>query len=135
MTPTQIATIDWLANGKTGLSSEAMAYWLAFGQRRGRIDHPHDPADFDRCLRLLAHAPALREHLPRMAELSTTWAALVHHWAAIEASHLEEVGLGWTKARSAPRTYELMQRILHAVRKAEDWAGMAIAPGVEVTAR
>jgi hypothetical protein len=47
-----------------------------------------------------------------MAHLSAEWAALVERWADIERSHLEEVGVGWTKAQSAPRTYELMRGIL-----------------------
>lgn len=44
------------------------------------------------------------------------WAALIARWDEVEASHLEEVGLGWTKAWLAPKTYALMQEILDSAR-------------------
>lgn len=104
-----MAIIEWLARGRTGTSSETMAFWLGFGVRRSGASHPHDPDDLDCCLHLLAAAPTLRERLPRMADISPQWAALVDAWDEIERSHLDEVGLGWTKARSAPKTYALMR--------------------------
>jgi hypothetical protein len=122
MTPTQSATIAWLAGNNTGVSSETMAYWLAFNTIPARVGHPHDPDDLDRCLQLLAAVPALREDLGLMAHLSTEWAALVARWDEIAFTHREEVGLGWTKARSAPRTYELMRSILDKVDRAKAWA-------------
>jgi hypothetical protein len=116
MTPTQSHVVEWLAKGAVGCSSKAMAMWLAFNQKTDDWDpHPHDPDDLDRCLKLLVWAPLLRLQLPRMAELSPAWKALVARWDEIEASHLEEVGLGWTKARSAPKTYKLMRSILDGV--------------------
>jgi hypothetical protein len=72
MNKTQTAIVGWLANGRTGLSSEAMAFYLGFGLIRkedGRF-HPHDPSDFNRCLGLLRAAPGLRKKLPEMAKLS-----------------------------------------------------------------
>ena len=110
---------NWMANGERGISSETMAFWLAFGERNGQHpthNYPHDPADFDRCLRLLAAAPLLRVLLPKMAEVGPVWAALVTRWDEIERSHLEEVGLGWTKARSAPKTYTLMRAVIDGAR-------------------
>ena len=116
VTPAQSAVMDWLANGSgVGLSSKCMAYWLAFEKRSGGDwgpSQPHDPDDLDRCLRLLTLVPELRPHLYRMADLSPEWAALVARWDEIERSHLAEVGLGWSKARSAPRTYALMREVL-----------------------
>lgn len=105
--------IHWLAHGEVGFSSKAMAMWLAFDTvPREPHCHPHDPSDFDRCLKLLDAAPWLRENLHKMARLGHEWAALVSRWDEIEASHLDEVGLGWTKARSAPKTYALMREII-----------------------
>jgi hypothetical protein len=109
--PTERATLEWLANGETGTSSKTMAFWLAFGIRKRDGHQPYDPADLDRCLRLLQEVPALREKLPSMRHLSPQWAALVARWDEVEACHLAEVGLGWTKARSAPKTYALMRAI------------------------
>lgn len=112
----QTKTINWLATGSTGLSSKAMAFYLAFGQKTERGSYPHDPDDLDRCLRLLEAVPELRQYLPRMSEVSPHWAALLENWEAIEASHLEEVGLGWCKARKASKTYALMRGVLDAVK-------------------
>lgn len=119
MDSTQTAVIDWLANGEVGVSSKCMAMWLGFGKRiRDPFGgHPHDPDDMDRCLKLLHHAPGLRELLPKMAELNKTWAALVAQWDEIEAMQLDEIGLNWTKARSAPKTYALMQKAIESAKK------------------
>jgi len=120
MTPAQLKTVEWLANGEVGLSSRQLAMWIAFDQKTDRgfgIDHPHDPDDLDRCLMYLERVPEARPHLYRMRELSPAWAALVDRWDEIEASHVDEVGLGWTKARSAPKTYALMRSILDPVTR------------------
>lgn len=115
MSTLQDKTIQWLATGRVGLSSKQLAMWIAFGQRTDSgfgIDHPHDPDDLDRCLKFLEVVPEARAELHRMSELSPVWKALVQHWDAIEQSHLDEVGLGWTKARSAPKTYKLMRSVI-----------------------
>lgn len=118
MDATQKAVIDWLANGEVGVSSRCMAMWLAFGQRGRNADgYPHDPDDMNRCLKLLAAAPGLRERLPNMAELNKTWAALVARWDEIEAMQMDEVGLGLTKANRAPKTYALMREIIDGAWK------------------
>ncbi|WP_018991265.1 hypothetical protein [Aromatoleum toluclasticum] len=120
MDATQDAVLDWLNTGETGTSSKCMAMWLAFGKRtRGGTfgNHPHDPDDMDRCLKLLATAPGLRERLPKMAKLSKTWAALVARWDEIEAMQMDEIGLNWTKSRSAPKTYALMKEVIDGARK------------------
>lgn len=111
MTETQKQVINWLATGRVGSSSKCMAMWLAFGER-AEPRAPADPDDFDRCLKLLENAPGLRPLLPKMVEISETWAALVPRWDEVEASHLAEVGLGWTKSWNAERTYALMRQIL-----------------------
>lgn len=62
----QLKVVGWLANGETGTSSETMAFWLAFNIEKEDSGHPYDPADFDRCLRLLEAVPELRKQLPAM---------------------------------------------------------------------
>lgn len=116
---TEEQVLDWLANGEVGESSRCMAMWLAFGKlaRDSFGGYPHDPDDMDRCLKLLHRAPGLRERLHKMAELNKGWEALVARWDEIEAMQMDEIGLGWTKARSAPRTYALMRHILEPVEK------------------
>ena len=111
MTETQKQVVHWLATGRVGSSSKCMAMWLAFGERAAPYE-PADPDDLDRCLKLLDAAPGLRPLIPKMAEVSKQWAALVQRWDEVEASHLDEVGLGWTKAQMAPKTFALMESIL-----------------------
>ncbi len=110
MTETQQQVINWLATGRVGLSSKCMAMWLAFDQKT-EPNHPHDPDDLNRCLKLLEAAPGLRPLIPKMAEVSEGWALLVPHWDAVEKSHLDEVGLDWVKGGPAKKTYDLMSEI------------------------
>jgi hypothetical protein len=112
MTETQEQIISWFAHQYTGVSSETMAFWLGFGIKKRSFSHPHDPDDLDRCIKLLIAAPGLRDHLGDMAALSSAWRKLVGRWDEIEQSFLDEAGLGWCKARSAPKTYQLMKEIL-----------------------
>jgi UTP:GlnB (protein PII) uridylyltransferase len=112
LTEMQRRTVWWLANGHVGMSSKTMALWLAFGEPTQDRSHPHDPDDLDRCLYLLKAVPQLRQVLPRMAEVSPVWAALVARWDDIERSFLDEVGLGWSHGHSAPKTYRLMREVI-----------------------
>jgi hypothetical protein len=106
--------IKWLASGRRGISSNAMFSVLSgVDALNGRpADHPCDPADFDRCLALLDQCPELRPLLSHMSDVSPQWAGLIERWDDIETMHLDEVGLGWSKSRNAPRTYALMGDIL-----------------------
>lgn len=119
MTETQKQVVSWLAGGEVGASSKCMAMWLAFGERvrSGFEEYPHDPDDMNRCLKLLRHAPELRESLSDMAKLGKVWAALVARWEEIEAMQIDEIGIDWKKARSAPRTYALMREIIDGAHK------------------
>lgn len=114
-----MAATAWLASGSRGRSSNTMFTVLTGVDALGDSgkSHPHDPDDLDRCLRLLEAVPELRPLLPKMAGVSPEWAALISNWAEIERSHLDEVGLGWTKARSAPRTYDLMRKTIESASK------------------
>lgn len=111
--------VEWLASGRRGVSSNTMfTHLTGINALRdcGSGSHPHDPDDLDRCLQLLHDVKELRPLLPKMAEYSREWAALIEHWDQIEIAHLNEVGLGWTKARSAPKTYAVMRSILDPLR-------------------
>lgn len=112
LTATHRAVAHWLATGETGSSSMTMGLWLCFTERYKHASHPRDPADFNRCLQLLEVAPKLRERMGAMRGLSREWTELVARWDEIEKLFLEEAGLGWTKARQAPRTYDLMSEVL-----------------------
>lgn len=118
MTPAQQRTAQWLAEGEVGASSRAMALYIAFDVKAKHSSPPYDPADFDRCLRYLEMVPEARPHIYRMADLSPQWAAIAKHWDEIERSHLDEVGLGWSKGRIASRTYDLMKSVLRSAEAA-----------------
>jgi hypothetical protein len=121
LTKTQTQVVTWLANGKTGASSEAIAFHLGLGlpRKQSGRNHPHDPSDFNRCVELLRAAPRLRAKLPEMAKLSKEWKRLVAAWDRIEASLVAEVGSDWRKnpAVAATATYNLMKEVLAGPKK------------------
>lgn len=103
----------WIVGSDSGMSSKAIwAHMMGVKPRDGWC-HPHDPADFGRCARLLELMPEWRDRLPEMVELSQEWRALVARWDEIHASMDREVGVDWSKGRSAPITYGLMRDILY----------------------
>lgn len=105
----------WFAKGKVGISSKAMACVAAgipLDDHCGYSNHPHDPADFNRCLLLLDAVPEIREYFDKMAEISESWAKLIARWDELETCFHDEAGKNWCKAQRAPRTYELMKQIV-----------------------
>ena len=105
--------IGWFANGSTGISSEAMAYAAAGVENKSRFGNgtPSDPSDFNRCLKLVAQVPEVKEKFSVIAKLSDKWAVVIKNWDLLETSFIDEVGFDWSKGRSAPKTYELMKNL------------------------
>lgn len=111
----------WLASDDTGFSSRELADCLVrhaydgekampaipVGDPENRPHVPYDPGDFGRCVRLLEACPDLRKHLPKAAELSPVWAALVASWDELEALYRVEFPAG-----DAPRLYERMRSLI-----------------------
>lgn len=106
--------LRWLADGDCCRCSKTMVFWLIWGIKPDQHWYPDDPHSFDRCLKLLEAAPPLRSILSHLAELSGGWARLVTRWKEIEHCFLDEAGLNWSKARYAPRTADLIKRVLAA---------------------
>ena len=110
----------WLCLGETGLSSKCMAR-AALGRdaedRSGCVDHPRDPADLNRCIKLVKAAPEVREALPKIAKLSPEWKAVIDNWDDLVAMFHEEAGEDWSKSRSAHKTYDFMQTLFRGARK------------------
>lgn len=105
-----LSALQWLADGERGLSSETMCFWLMVGIRPRRgVYYPLDPPDLNRCLKFLEAVPAARARMDAMRSLSTVWSAFVDSWDEIEGTFLDEAGLNWAKAGSAPRTYALIR--------------------------
>jgi len=107
MSEIQEKVLQWIATGRVGASSKTMAM-TACGLPSDK-DYPLDPDDLNRCLLMLQAVPEVRDHFDEIAALSPVWERLIERWAEIEASFLEEVGLDWSKANSAPKTYKMMQ--------------------------
>jgi len=106
--------LRWIGTGRVGASSKAMA--MAAIDVFADAHHPHDPDDFNRCLLLLSAVPEVRHHMDKVAAMSKWWSALVARWDEVEQCFLDEVGLGWSKAGRAPKTYSLMQQVFAEVQ-------------------
>jgi len=105
--------LRWFATGQRGLSSEAMASCAIDAPVRDwPSNHPHDPADFNRCLLLVAQVPHVREAFPAIAKLSPQWRTIIEHWDELEAMFVGEAGLNWEKAGQAPNTFARMRDLL-----------------------
>ncbi len=117
----------WIELGQHGASSAAIVRRLTgyahpkFAQGRG-WDHPHDPDDFVRCLKLLREVPELSPRIGEMASCSKAWASVCAHWAELE-SLLRSEASAWleggedvrdvrSQEASAPQTYARMREIL-----------------------
>jgi hypothetical protein len=104
-----VDVIRWFSDGDTGMSSKAIATHMTTGDCDG--SYPHDPADLGRCLRLLERFPDWKPRIGEMARYGSVWRAYAEHWDELAASMAAEVGINWSKGRSAPKTYDLMKRI------------------------
>ena len=107
---------QWLFSNDTGMSSKALLGHMVAGVSDG--SYPHDPADLGRCLRLLEKFPQWKERIPEMARYGSVWATYALHWNELRDMMDEEVGIDWSKARKAPKTYEFMSRLQGQARKA-----------------
>lgn len=76
---------EWALSDDTGASSKTIARHM-MGMDKS-YSYPSDGGDLGRCIRLLDAIPEWRERLPEMAQHSEAWAALVEHWAELEAMH------------------------------------------------
>lgn len=113
---TLMKILKWLAQERTGMSSEYMAFTAAGIEPRYGCSYPHDPADFNRCLVLIHRVPEIKEHFGVISNSSTQWAALISGWDELERTFIDEVGFNWSKADSAPKTYALMKEILKGAK-------------------
>lgn len=109
--------LNWFLGGRVCESSKCMAAIASGAPAPMFKAYPLDPDDFNRCLLLLKAAPEVRNAFPEIANLSPVWLGLILNWDAIEGQFLEEAGLDWCKAISAPKTYKMIQDIREAADK------------------
>lgn len=110
--------VAWLAGDHRGLSSNALfACLMNYPEATDPDDadcHPHDPADFARCLRMLEAVPEARARLHRAAKMSPVWDRLIDNWYDLELIFKNEAP-NWNAENprwSAPKTYNLMKRVI-----------------------
>lgn len=99
--------LEWFAHGETGTSSKAMACAVCdIEPREGWQNHPRDPDDLKRCVFFLDEVPEARQHLHKVAKLSSRWSILIQHWDELEAMLRKELPAG-----RAPLTYRRMKEL------------------------
>lgn len=113
--------IDWLNNGRVGMSSSTMCATL-FPQLKNHhkfknkkdehgnveINWPHDNSDFDRCMNFLERIPESRTRLNELKSLSKEWNNLVDKWDAIESL---------INQNKTDESYKLIQECLNVNKK------------------
>src|SRR5690606_2782385 len=124
----QTKVLSWIATGRVGASSKAMAMAACGLPSDG--SYPHDPDDLNRCLLMLEAVPEERARFDKIAALSVVWSRLIARWSEIEAAFLDEAGRNWSKARSAPRTYQLMKEVI-----GEDPDVISLGNGISIRIR
>lgn len=101
----------WLASDDVGLSSKYMASVLS-GQFYASNNHPRDPADLGRCIRLLIAVPELASQLHEMKACSPQWSAVIDNWD--KWKELYEAGEGkelYQEMKSAYKSIEVNKGI------------------------
>ncbi len=108
------AMIAWLANGKRGVSSDAIFTHVTGMDALGPWPpyHPSDPDDMTRCRRLLESCPAIAKEFHRMSVVSDVWARLVDAWDSL-CVLMDEEAPAWREDGewSCPKTYAQMKAI------------------------
>jgi hypothetical protein len=108
---------DWPACLDTGVSSEAIWHHM-MGRSwepvlRQHDNHPHDPQDLGRCLRLLAAPWAIklgwRARLGEMAAYGAAWTRLAGAWEELEGLYRVEREAG---ENAPPQLHERMKGLL-----------------------
>ena len=104
----------WILNGRVGMSAKAIYCHMTGNADKDRWNYPHDPDDLNRCLLLLDLIPEWKPRMIEMAQRGPAWKGLAENWQNIATIFVDEVGLDWCKASSAPKTYDLMKEAIGA---------------------
>jgi hypothetical protein len=107
---------QWLANKRDrGMSSEAiLGHMEGLDPAVFGINHPLDPVDLGRCIRLIDMA-GYRPRLQELKALSPVWSVLIDNWNELEK--LYYLGLA-SESRRAPECYELMKELINQAQTA-----------------
>lgn len=74
--------IEWMFNGRTGISSETMAAIALGVKKRGvfGFDAPHDPSDFGRCYDLVKDVPEIKLAFGEISKKVPKFAGILANW-------------------------------------------------------
>jgi len=119
----EVRALRWASDGDVGVSSMTIyRHMLGLIGPNAPADEqdvdfgwPHDVADLNRCLGLLALIPEWKPRMVEMAAYGGGWKPLAENWDSLEQCFLKEAGLNWSKTRSAPETFDQMRRLLDTV--------------------
>lgn len=100
----------WFVEGETGASSGYMAA-VALGAKTRRVSYPYDPADFNRCLKLVKAVPEVRRDFPKIRRSCKQWRAIIDHWDELRTMFIKEAGWDWSKNVPARKTYKRMKAL------------------------
>lgn len=102
----------WMVRGLIGSSSKRIwAHMTGTIIEGNTADYPYDPDDLNRCLLLLEVVPEWKPRMSEMAAHGPVWAALSARWEEISQCFIDEVGINWSKADTARKTYDLMKQV------------------------
>lgn len=105
----------WAHELDVGLSSQTMIS-AALGEVPpvsiwGETDHPLDPSDLGRCLRLQDRLPWVSDGFGVLKQHSVAWTSLLDIWGELRAMLESEVDL-YSGEGTALKTYDLMEEAL-----------------------
>lgn len=101
--------VEWFVNGERGMSSEVMAATALRIKNNHNNFAPVDPADLNRCIKLLKAAPEIKMRFSDIANLSGRWKLIIDNWDKLVEMFVTEVGYDWCLAQRAPKTYKFMK--------------------------
>lgn len=96
----------WFECDDVGASSKYMACVLDH-RPIPAYAHPHDADDFERCVKLLAAAPELRNSFRALARKSPEWRAIVENWDS------------WVMLRDTDGFYEVLHEGYKSARNGD----------------
>lgn len=104
--------LKWALSDDTGGSSIALCGVMSAVEAK-YYDYPSDPSDLGRCLRLLELIPEWKPRIVgAMSLINPGWSGLVAEWDEISKMMSDEVGIDWSKGKSAPKTYDAMKKAI-----------------------
>lgn len=130
---TLIDFTKWIISGDTGASSKSLATHMILGKVKDANDFPRDGSDLGRCLRLLKIFPEWKLRINEMECYSGVWALLVKNWKSLEEIMIEETGINFDRAKSSPKTYNLMQKIRkEGLKSQKGYTETSIGDGITI---